>query len=143
MKIDSWAQFFRTFHRLTFTIEENLKKNNLPSLEIYDVLWTLENESNHQMRLHELASKLFVARFNITRIIQRMEKDGYIQKLKCPQDQRGFWAKLTPKGLKMRKKIWSIYGHEINHHYSSQLLQKEHQEIIFILKKLEINQIDH
>jgi DNA-binding MarR family transcriptional regulator len=112
----------------------------LPSLEIYDVLWTLENQVNHQMRLHELATNLFVARFNITRIIQRMEKEGYIKKIKCPEDKRGLWAQLTPKGLKMRKKIWGIYGEEIKKNYSSQLIKKEHQLIIKILNKLKINQ---
>jgi DNA-binding MarR family transcriptional regulator len=135
-KTDSWATFFKTFQRLHQGMELELKKKKLPSLEIYDVLWSLENAPHHELRFYELADKVYLAKFNISRICQRLIKKGWIEKRTCPLDGRGYYAKITSMGLKMRKKIWETYGKNINENYSQRLNQREHKQLMMLLEKV-------
>jgi DNA-binding MarR family transcriptional regulator len=135
-KVDSWALFFKTFIRIHQKMEDAMKEADLPDLEIYDVLWTLEKEPGHKLRFNELGKKVFISRCNITRIAERLEDQGYIERTKCATDKRGVWASLTVSGLKLRKEMWQVYGQLIQELYSKNLTQKEHQSVISIFHKI-------
>ncbi len=133
---DAWATFFKTFNRLHNQMVEELKQQGFPSLEVYDVLWTLEQAENHTLRLNELGQKVYLAKFNISRIIDRLVDQNLVQKQTCPQDKRGVYATLTSDGLKLRKSIWSIYKNLINDYFSSKLSSVDHSQLKKILSKL-------
>jgi DNA-binding MarR family transcriptional regulator len=135
----TWATLFKTFQRLHQSMEDEVKAQGLPSLEIYDVLWTLEQAECHALRLSELGEKVFIARFNVTRICDKLEEQGLIEKVKCPSDKRGVHAHLTQAGLELRKKTWDVYGKLIEERFSLKLTHEDHQDLIRILSKLEVN----
>lgn len=134
----TWAILFKTFNRLHQSMEEEIKSQGLPALEIYDVLWTLEQAAEHTLRLNELGEKVFIAKFNITRICDKLEEQGLIEKLKCPEDKRGVHARLTPAGVELRQKTWAVYGKLIEEKFSQKLSCDDHQNLIRILGKLDV-----
>lgn len=136
--VDSWATLLKTFTRLHERMEEEVKAKGLPCLEVYDVLWTLEQSPSQRLRFHDLAEKIYLSRYNITRIIQRLEKEGWIIRCQCPTDKRGLYAELTTEGKKMRKKIWGCYGQLIKELYSNKLSQSEHRMLIEMLHKVKV-----
>ena len=136
---DAWAIFFKTFQRVHQAIASEIKKANLSDLEIYDVLWTLEQAPNHALRFRDLAHKVYLARFNITRLCQKLEKQNLIKRTTCPVDKRGVYAKLTTKGLQQRKKIWLVYRTLIDKYFSSKLNPKEHELLIELMKNIKMN----
>ena len=117
-------------------MEDKISEVGLPSLEVYDVLWTLEKAPEHRLRFHDLAEKVYLSRYNITRLAQRLEKEKLIIRTRCPKDKRGMFAEITPKGLEMRKQIWKIYGPLIQNLFSTKLTQTDHQQLIKILSKV-------
>ncbi len=134
----TWAILFKTFNRLNQTMEEELKHLGLPGLEVYDVLWTLEQAEDHTLRLNELGDKVFIAKFNITRICDKLEEQGLVEKMKCPEDKRGVHAKLTSAGAELRQKTWDVYGKLIEERFSLKLSCEDHQNLIRILEKLDV-----
>lgn len=135
-KIDSWAIYFKSFNRLHSFMEAELKKSGFPSLEVYDVLWTLEQAPQYTLRITDLSNKVFLAKFNTSRIIDRLVKLKHVKKCNCPMDARGIYATLTPTGLKLRKSIWDSYKILINSLFSSKLNDKEHKTLKKILEKV-------
>jgi len=135
-KWDAWATFFKTFQKLHQEMEWELKQKKLPSLEIYDVLWSLEQSPNHELRFFELSQQVYLAKFNVSRICQRLIKSGDIEKRGCPSDKRGQYAKITQKGLLLRKKIWETYGKNIRLNFSQKLSPLDHQRLIKLLEKI-------
>lgn len=135
-KIDAWPTFFKCYNRLHELMELKIKEAGLPSLEIYDVLWILEKSPEHRLRFIDLGEKVYLSRSNVTRLCERLEEQGLIERTKCPSDKRGVFAELTEKGLKTRKDIWKIYGQLIQDLFSSKLNQSEHKELIRILKNV-------
>jgi DNA-binding MarR family transcriptional regulator len=135
-KIDAWASFFTTFTHIHYLMEMELKRLKYPSLEIYDVLWTLEEAPDHRMRLSELGLKVYLAKFNISRIVDRLMDQGLILKSSCPNDKRGVYACLTDEGLKVRKEIWQVYKKMIDEHFSNKINLADHKELKRIFAKI-------
>ena len=89
-------------------IEERLRAAGLPELAWYDVLWTLERAPHRRRRMYEVAELTVVARSNLTRLVDRLEAAGLVERDRDCADRRGAFAVLTDKGLAMRKRMWSM-----------------------------------
>jgi DNA-binding MarR family transcriptional regulator len=51
-----------------------------------------------RMRMSELAESILLSRSGLTRLVDRLERDGLLCRETCAQDARGAFAKLTPAG---------------------------------------------
>jgi DNA-binding MarR family transcriptional regulator len=47
----------------------------------------------------ELAERLLFTRSGVTRLVDRLERDGLVERSECPHDGRGVYAILTAKGF--------------------------------------------
>lgn len=56
----------------------------------------------------ELANNLKVKHSSATRLLGRMEQEGYVKRIKDNEDRRITHVKLTPKGQDIRKKVLPI-----------------------------------
>jgi DNA-binding MarR family transcriptional regulator len=59
--------------------------------------------------MFELAEQLVVARYNLTRIADRLVKAGLIERESCSSDGRGAFCVLTASGRRMRARMWPTY----------------------------------
>ena len=89
--------------------EQALTGAGLPPLAWYDVLWALEQAPGSRLRMFELAANLVVARYNLTRIADRLVKAGLIERDTCSSDGRGTFCVLTASGRRMRARMWPTY----------------------------------
>ena len=60
--------------------------------------------------MHELAGRIVLSRYNLTRLADRIESAGLISREDCMDDRRGYFLLLNPAGVDMRKQMWKIYG---------------------------------
>jgi DNA-binding MarR family transcriptional regulator len=65
----------------------------------YEVLWELTNASDNRLRMNELARHLLFTRSGVTRLIDRLEAAGYVERDVCDHDGRGVYAALTESGF--------------------------------------------
>jgi DNA-binding MarR family transcriptional regulator len=52
------------------------------------------------LRMSQLAEAVLLTRGGLTRLVDRLERRGLVERRKCPSDARGFHAVLTPDGLR-------------------------------------------
>ena len=50
------------------------------------------------MRMCDLADSVLLSRSGLTRLVDRLERDGLLRRESCASDARGAFAKLTPAG---------------------------------------------
>ena len=114
----AWARFVTAQAMLLEQIEAAFAEADLPPLAWYDVLWILENtqegEQRGWLRMHDLARKAVVSRSNVTRLVDRMEKDGLVERSDCPLDGRGTVCELTARGRALRAKMWPVYRKQVD-----------------------------
>jgi DNA-binding MarR family transcriptional regulator len=76
---------------------ELLAAHDLP-LSSYDVLIYLRDAPARRLRMAELADSVLLSRSGVTRLVDRLEREGLIVRDTCTSDGRGLYAVLTDKG---------------------------------------------
>ena len=105
----TWAILLVARERVIGQAELALADRGLPPLAWYDVLWALEQAPSGRLRMFELAERLVVARYNLTRIADRLVTAGLIERETCASDRRGAYCVLTRAGRQIRARMWPTY----------------------------------
>ena len=105
----AWIAHGRVAPVIRDRVEGELKAAELPDLSWYTVLWELERAGAPQ-RPRDLAIPLFIERYQLSRLVDRMEAEGLVTRRECPEDLRGHLLDLTPKGRALRLKMWAVYA---------------------------------
>lgn len=124
-KIRAWGLFLAAHTALIERIEQALARADLPPLAWYDVLWELEKAPQRKLRMHELAERIVLSRSNLTRLADRLETAGLLEREACPNDRRGNFCVITDAGRAMRKKMWPVYRDQIAALFSDQIDDKQ------------------
>jgi DNA-binding MarR family transcriptional regulator len=132
----AWRKFLVAHVTLIEQIERDLAQAKLPSLSWYDVLFTLSEAPEQRLRLHELAQAVLLSRSNVTRLVDRLEVAGLIQRERCPSDRRGAFAVITDEGFKMLDQMWSVYGQAIEKYFACHLDTNEVKFLVKILNRI-------
>ncbi len=101
-----------------------LKAEGLPRLRWYDALWAIECAGGPGLRPFELEKGLIFEQSNLSRLLRRMIQDGLVEESVFESDRRGRLLRITKKGRRVRKKMWTIYGPMIHAHMNK--LSKSH-----------------
>ena len=87
-------------------IERRLQAAGLPAYAWYDALWG--SQADGTRRMHELADVLAIERYNLTRLVDRLEQEGLVTRARSADDGRAAYASIT-EGRTLRKKMWKVY----------------------------------
>jgi DNA-binding MarR family transcriptional regulator len=93
-----WRSFLRTHNHLLRQLEQQLAEHGKLALGNYDVLVQLAEAPGHRLRMSELAQAVLLSRSGLTRLVDRLQKDGLVQRQPDPDDARGMYTVLTAKG---------------------------------------------
>ena len=132
----AWTRLVRAGQTVLGRIEAELKAAELPPLSWYDVLLELGRAEDGRLRPLELERRTLLAQYNASRLIDRMEKAGLVERLPHPEDGRGQLVAITAEGRALQKRIWKIYGPAIARHVGEKLRPVEAAELARLLKKL-------
>lgn len=105
----AWRALLVSHAVLTKEIDGRLAQAGVVPLDVYDVLLQLEDAAHQRMRMSDLADAVILSRSGLTRLVDRLESEGLIQRATCPKDRRALYAVLTPKGLAERERAWPAY----------------------------------
>lgn len=129
----AWVALQRFGPTLLERVENRLRDAGFPALEWYDVLWAIEREG--PLRQRDLAGHMLIARYSVSRLIDRMQAEGLVERRDCPEDARGQLVHLTAAGAKLRKEIWNVYGKALRE-VLAPLSEKEALQLAALLAKL-------
>jgi DNA-binding MarR family transcriptional regulator len=91
----------RAHAELTRALDAQLaREHNLP-LSSYEVLLFLADAPDGRMRMSELAESVLLSRSGLTRLVDRLERDGLLKRERCESDARGLFAEITPEGRRL------------------------------------------
>jgi DNA-binding MarR family transcriptional regulator len=94
-----WRRFVETHAAIVRRLDENLRTHSGFTLSSFEVLYELVRSPGNRLRMAELADRLLFTRSGVTRVIDRLERDGFVERDECPHDGRGVYAILTEKGF--------------------------------------------
>jgi len=97
-RLAAWRSFLRAHARVIRTLEAELDASQDLALTDYDVLVQLAIAPDRRLRMSELADALLLSRSGATRLVDRLVRQGLVERVVCDTDRRGQWASLTDDG---------------------------------------------
>jgi len=96
--LQSWVSFLRAHAAITRQLNTDLLNEHGLTLSDYEVLLRLANAEGQMMRRVDLAESVLLTASGITRLLDGLERAGFVEKAACASDARVSYAKLTPLG---------------------------------------------
>jgi DNA-binding MarR family transcriptional regulator len=97
-ELAAWRGLLRVHTALVKALDaELLAEHELP-LSSYEVLINLQAAPDRRRRMAELADSVLLSRSGMTRLVDRLERDGLLERDTCSADGRGTFAVLTDRG---------------------------------------------
>ena len=77
-----------------------------------------------------------LSRSGLTRLVDKLEKEGLIHRKACPSDRRVQHAELTDKGVEVLRKIWPVYRTGITKYFAAHLSESEAKQVAAIFSRV-------
>ena len=119
--LDAWRGFLTAHAQLTRRISRELNDAGLPDLSWYDLLWALYRQPNRALRVNQLAREVVLSPTAMSRFVDRVEREGYVERDPDPDDRRALQIVITDKGIELLQKMWPIYRSGIEQHFAAHL----------------------
>ena len=136
MAVTAWARLLRTQQVLLERVEADLKAAGLPPLGWYDVLLELKREESGRLRQFELGEKVLLSKYNLSRLLDRLEDAGLVKRQPCKEDARGADVTITAAGRAVQKKMWPVYQQAIARHFARHLSPREVEHMAELMARL-------
>jgi DNA-binding MarR family transcriptional regulator len=98
--LDRWGELEAQHAKVREALEHALQRQHRLSLTEYEVLRRLTDSPEGNRRIQELAEEIHLSQSALSRLVQRLEDDGYVCRNVCDHDRRGVFACVTDDGRK-------------------------------------------
>jgi DNA-binding MarR family transcriptional regulator len=123
----AWEGFLRAHATITRALSGELEQTDWMSLSSYDVLLHLARAPRRRLRMTELAEAVVLSPSGLTRLVERLEREGLVARIKSVDDARGAYATLTNLGRARLRKATRSHLTGIRQHFLSQITPQELQ----------------
>jgi DNA-binding MarR family transcriptional regulator len=96
----AWVRFLRAHAAITRQLSARLEAEHGLTLSDYDVLVQLYHAPDRILRRVDIARAVLLTASGITRLLDGLERGGWVEKKSCESDARVSYAALTTEGLK-------------------------------------------
>lgn len=132
----TWARLLKVQQRLKAAVERDLKDADALPLDWYDALLELERGEEGRLTPGQLEANMLIAQYSLSRLLDRLEREGLIRRLPHPEDGRRQLVEITAKGRKRRAASWPAYAAAVARQAGGRLTEAELQSLLALLGKL-------
>lgn len=132
----SWRVFLRAHAMVTRRLEAELLEEQDLSLASYDVLVQLVDAPGRRLRMTELASAVLLSRSGLSRLVDRLQREGLVSRKAATEDGRGMYAVLQPAGLSRLRDAAPTHLRGVAEHMTSKFSDDELQALRALLDRL-------
>lgn len=97
-ELAAWRGFLRVHTALFKVLDAELEATHGLPLSSYQVLIALRAAPGGRLRMADLADRAVLSRSGMTRLVDRLERQGLLSRCSCTDDARGCYAVLTAAG---------------------------------------------
>lgn len=132
----AWEVTLRTVEGLLRIFDRRFQKELGIPITWYDVLVHLAMAPEGRLRVQALADVVILKSTGTTRLIDRIEKAGLVQREPAAEDRRGYYVVLTDEGWRVRERARALHWADIETNFSSFLEEDEIQELHATMSKV-------
>ncbi len=124
-RLAAWQAFLYSHAALVERLGRELEEECGLPLGWYDALVVLSESRPDGLRLNQLANHLVLSQSGISRLVDRLERAGYVRRSRCPADGRGTIALLTQEGQAVLEAAAPVHLRGVHEHFARHLSDDE------------------
>jgi DNA-binding MarR family transcriptional regulator len=132
---ETWESLFRAQVAVMRKLQAGKAFKDV-AINEYDVLFTLSRCPSGWLRLNELNDHVLLSQSSLSRLVERLEKRGLVDRMPAPDDGRGVLLKLTEEGAALQKEIGREHVRDISSLVGPALTAAEQKELQRLTDKL-------
>jgi DNA-binding MarR family transcriptional regulator len=134
--LEAWIRFLRAHASLTRQLSARLESEHGLTLNDYDVLVQLAQAEGRQLRRVDLARSVLLSASGITRLLDGLERAGWVEKGTCRSDARVTYAVLTDAGLAKYRAVRTSHLADVEAVFGSRFTEDERRTLSGLLLQL-------
>jgi DNA-binding MarR family transcriptional regulator len=135
-ELGAWRGLLRVHAGMTKTLDAELMRAHHLPLSSYEVLLYLADSPEGRLRMSELADSVLLSRSGLTRLVDRLERDGLLRRQRCEEDQRGWFAEITDEGRELFERARVTHLDGVRERFLSRLTSDEQRTLAALWEKV-------
>lgn len=135
-RISSYGRLVAAQRRLHRVFDRSLRNQAGISIVWYEALLRVARAADEQMPINELGDALELTSGGATRLVDRLEEKGYIERVRCPTDRRILWARLTDLGLEVLAAATRVHLDDLDENFVSRFTAEEMDTLEGLLRRM-------
>lgn len=130
-----FSRLLRAHAALTRELSARLVTDHGLTINDYEALLHL-SRSEGGMRRVDLAERLVLTPSGVTRLLDGLERDGWVRKGECESDARVTYAVLTDEGRELLERAGSTHVAQIREIFEERFAGEELEQLVDLLGRL-------
>ncbi len=135
-RLEAWRLFLTAHSEVIDVLARELHDERSLPLTWYEVLLYLSRADAGRLRMHELADSLLLSRSALTRLVDRVEKAGLVERVTCDSDRRGFYVRLTDEGRAAFAAAAPVHLRGVERHFTGLLSDAEARTLARVMRRI-------
>src|SRR5262245_1731652 len=133
----AFAALVRAHAAATRKLSAQLSADHGLTLSDYEVLLRLSRAPDQRLRRVDLAEQVLLTASGVTRLLDGLERAGFVERASCSTDRRVVYAVLTDDGLEKVRSARQAHLAQIETFFHARLEERELDELTALLARLE------
>jgi DNA-binding MarR family transcriptional regulator len=138
-EMEAWHAFIRSHARLVRLLEAELEAEHGLTLSAYEVLAHLSEAPERRLRMSDLAALVVQTPSGLTRLVDKLGREGLVERVRCGSDARVVYATITAEGMRRLRKAYPTHLRGVRQHLLDRLAPHQLEVIAEALGPLTSN----
>lgn len=134
-RFTAFGLFAEAFTGLTNRFAAQFEEHRLSGVE-FEVLMRLARSPGRRLRMTDLAAQTSLSTSGVTRVVDRMERDGLVRREACASDRRSSFAVITDDGVGRLDEILPGHLELLQQWFIGQLTPDQLDDMLASLRKI-------
>jgi DNA-binding MarR family transcriptional regulator len=134
--LEAWVRYIRGHAGLTRELNAELVAQHGLTLNDYEVLLRLSHAEYRAMRRVDLAHDVLLTASGITRLLDGLERSGWVRKKSCDSDARVTYAELTEAGHEKLSEAADFHLEGVRRAFAAHFSDDELETLAHLLARL-------
>ena len=136
VEVTAFATLLRAQATVTRALNAHLLADHGLTINDYEVLLRLARSPAGRMRRVDLAAEVLLTPSGVTRLLDGLERSGYVERGACATDRRVVYAVLTEAGRAKQNAAAASHLAQVEEYFSGRLDQLELESLAALLTRL-------
>jgi DNA-binding MarR family transcriptional regulator len=134
--VEAWINLIRGHSAAVGAINARLEADHGLTINDYECLLQLARANGRRMRRVDLAEQLILTASGVTRLLDGLEKEGWVDRANCATDRRVTYAVLTDEGYQKLQDASDTHVADLRTYFETRYSSEELEHLATLLGRL-------